>query len=112
MRNMRSLSKAKSMLTRIENFPVIHAPGRTNSEVVDAYQCAHRAAHRLCSGSDLKPFVKRATLVRLEMTEADPAYPGRIYDGCNRLAYGWEQRSHSGMKQQRFFIFDQKLIEL
>jgi hypothetical protein len=112
MWHVRSLSEAKTILAGIENVAVIHSPGRTKREVVDAYERAHGAAQRLRIGSNLQPLVERATLVRFKVTEANPTYGRWIDHGRDRLEYCREQQSHSGMKQQRFFIPNQELIEL
>src|SRR5687768_5474939 len=98
MRHMGSLNEAESMLTGIENLTVIHALRRTKREVVDAHQCADHAAHGLSCGSHLKPFVERATLVRLEVTEGNPTDCRRIDDRRNCLAHCRKQRIHSGVK--------------
>src|SRR6185503_2948346 len=99
MRDMRCLREAEAALTCLQNFTVSHSLRWTKSEIVDTYECANRAAHRLCGGSDLQPLVKRATLVRLKMAEANPAYLRGIHDRFHRFTHCGEEHSHAGMKQ-------------
>src|SRR5687768_6676257 len=101
MWHVRCLCETVSTFTGVQHFTIGHALRWTHREIVDAYQCANEAAYWLRIRSDLQPLVQRATLIRLEMTEADPAYFRRIDDRLHRRAHRRKQHSHAGMKQQR-----------
>src|SRR5690242_11188377 len=104
MRHMRRVRKTETMATGAENFVVIHAFSGAKSKIVNTHQCANHAANWLCGRRNLQPLIKRAALVRLEMTEAKPTNGCGIYDSPNLFKHCWKQHSHPGMKQQRFFI--------
>src|SRR5258705_12350972 len=82
MRHMWSLSETESVLTSDENLAVVHTLRWTKSEIADADECTNHAAHRRCVGSDLQPFVKRATLVLSKWQKPIQ----RIFSGSMMLA--------------------------
>src|SRR5687767_10420301 len=99
MRDMRSLDKPKAMLPGNEDLTVNHPLRRTQCKIIYADKGANHAARGLSVGRDLQPFIKRATLIRLEMTEGNPTYLRWIHDGSDCLAHCRKQRFHARMKQ-------------
>jgi hypothetical protein len=61
---------------------------------------------------DLKPGIQRAAFVGLEVTEADVPNRRRVDDARYCFAHHREHASQSSVKQERFVIPDEEVIEL
>src|SRR5918992_5572708 len=86
--------------------------GRPIGKIVHHHQRPNETAHRLRTWRDVQPFVEGATLIGLEVAEADPTQPRRIDNGRHGIEGRRKHFLQPRMHQERLFVFDEKLIEL
>src|ERR1041385_4879873 len=111
MRHMRRCQKTQPVPAEIENLVVIQAPRWTVGIIIQHDHVADHAARGLSLRRHAQPFVQRATFIRLEMTETDPAQLCRVDNPCYGVTSYVEHFSEAGVHQKRLFVLNQKLIE-
>jgi hypothetical protein len=109
---MRCWTKPKSVFASAKSFIGSQTARRSIREIVQVDQCSHFAANRLRMRRAHEPFVKRATLINLEVTKPNPADSFRLDNASYRLANQRKYPSHACMVEKGFIVFDQELIEL
>ena len=104
--------EAEPILPGVENV-LFHNPSRRpGREIGNIDECRHDRAKRLRKRCHLEPLVQGSALVRLEMTESDPPDRCGVDDPRHGFPYSWKHALHAGMKEQRFLVLDEEMVEL
>ena len=90
---------------------VLHRARLAVGDVVDRDQCRDLAAERCGARCHGKELVERAALVRLEMRKADVSETLDRHHAADCFAHQRKQFARPGMKQQRFIVINQVLVE-
>src|SRR5215510_11210042 len=109
---MRCRHPPEPMAAGIQSLVGRQAARRPDREVLDVDCRSDLAARPLRVRRDREPVVQRAAFVDLEMTPANPPQRGRVDDPGDGIANLGKHLSHAGVKQQRFLVTDEKVVEL
>lgn len=112
VRNVWRRAEAETIVSGGERFFPGNRMGGAESEIVYAHQGAHQTTNRFSGRSESQPFVQRSTLVGFEMAEADTTDAGRIDQSGHGLTHHGKHSFQAGVEQERFIVFDYKMVEL
>ena len=85
---------------------------RPDGEIRNVDECPHDGTKRLRKRGRLEPLVQGTALVRLEVTETDPAYRRGVDDARHGVPYTGVYALHPGMVEKRLLVLDEKMVEL
>jgi hypothetical protein len=105
-------AKTKAVFPGGQHISIGQTAGRPNRVVVHAYNRADQAARGLRRGRQLEPLIERAALVRFEVAEGDPTQLRRIQHAADSFAHQGKHGAQARMKQQRFVVPNQEVVEL
>src|SRR5262245_21713591 len=112
MRHVSRRTKAEEVFPCGERFALCETAGWPDGEIIYANQGSYHAAGSLGPWGDLQPMVQGSAFVRLKMAETDPSNLRWIHQALDSLSHLRKHGLVSGMKQQRFVIPDEEVIEL
>src|SRR5437868_8905914 len=112
MRKLRGAEITEAMFSSSQHIFWTKDARGSCGEVVDIDQGSNHVARGLGMRSDRQPFVKRATLVRLEVTPTNPTQACGVNNGSDTFAHFIEHTAKPGMKQKRLVVGYEEVVEL